>query len=858
MSRSPAATLVFLLFAWIAELSAQGSYEKHFHSFVFAMDSEITMVDEDSEMRAGVRLHDVLLTYDKEEDAYLGEGDLEHVKFELSLGSDCSIVEPLYRSDRFFVRVEVDEFHDAAPEVRLFLRMRGTDEYTMAGEGAVIECVTGSGGTQRFTFQPVPYWVAGWFVIRNDLGELPTEPHGWPIKDIQVDGWSVTGIEDESFRVHKELTHSAIDTSGAVITEVARYELTPCIEYAVEFTMGMDSYTFANAAESVWPESYWSAFRYDLEDEIFRTLTGNPAPSRYPDWYSMERAFGEAQVLRSSVPRVFNPSALIRWKQWSRDFFPGACYGFTYSALLHYCNLRGDVPQPLGALGPDDMARDELIEKFCYQMSRESVLEDMRQRNTTPRQLIEKLVENFRDDGQRNRGLAIFAGGQGHSMVPLRVRRCVDKDTREIVTEIDVWDNFEPAVHRTLTVNETLNRVIGSQSELARGVYPDAPADIFAGPYPTLAKSGATMQPSREPMQPSREPMPSSRGLRFPVLAAGEWTEVYHQGGGMAALTVEDRQAVDLHAADLEPAPDLFPVHVKTGTVPIVPGYYVADTLAGELRCEIQSAGGRDLLSAIDASGLVDLGFAAEAGTTLQAWTSLARPHLALSSSAPIREAELLLVRNGTHADLAVRLDALEFTQADSMVVNMGNGDPVVSIMNSGGEKHLGLEVLSFGVTFARSGRVPVTLPARAAVHLAVGSPDSLRTTRIAVRIDHDADGTVDEEHVLRDYGVAGLREPAPVAADVHAWPAPWNGMQPLRLRYALRESAVARVVIQDLLQRTVAEPVPSRYHEAEARYDAHWDGRDHAGQPLPSGLYFHVVEISDGRRVAGAITLLR
>lgn len=844
MSLSQAATLSFLLLSLAATMRAQGMYEKHFHSFVFRMDSDITVVDEDSELRVGVRLRDVLLTYDEAEDAYLGEGDLEHTKFEIEVGSNCSVVQTLYRSDRFFIRVEVDEYHDAAPDVRLYIRMRGTDATTMAGEGAVYECTTSTGGTTRFTFQPVPYWAASWFVVRNDLGEIPAEPHGWQIKDIKVEGWSVAGIEDENFRVHKQITHSAVDTSGAVITEVARYELTPCIEYTVDFEMGVDSYAFANLADHVWPESYWSAFRYDLEDDIFRTLTGNPAPSRYPDWYSFERAFGEAQLYRSLIPKVYHPSALVRWKQWSRDFFPGACYGFTYSSLLHYCAYRVDVPLPIGGLSPDDMARDEILEKYCYQMSRENVLEDARQRNTTPRQLIGKLVENFRDDRISNRGLAIFVAGQGHSIVPLRIRRCVDKDTREIVSEIDVWDNFEPSVHRTLTVNETRNRVIGSTSELSRGVYPDAPADLYTAPYPTLAKHGGTGTAGTD--------------ARMPTLAAGEWTEVYHQGTGTATLAVDARPAVDINAADLDPATDLFPMHVKTGTVPIVPGYYVADALAGDLRCEVESAGGRDLLSVMDAGGLIDLAFSADAGRTLRAQVALDRPHLTLGSDGPLRDAELLLVRNGESADIAVRIDAFAFAGADSLLMNIGDGDPVFSIMNPGEEKSFGIELLSFGATFTRSGRFPVTIDAGAAAFLTAGSRDSLRTTRLALRIDYGADGSIDEERVLRDYGVAGIRGPAAVTAELNAWPSPWNGTQLLRLRYSLNETTNARLLIYDVLQRKVAEPVTFRHHEAGASYDAVWDGRDFTGRLLPSGLYFQVLETAAGRCATAAITLLR
>lgn len=819
---------------------AQGDYEKHFHSFVFRMDSEIIMQDEGSESRVGVRLRDVLLRYDEAEDAYLGEADLEHTKYELDLGSDCRIAERLYRSDRFFVRVEVDEYHDAAPDVRLFLRMRGTDAATMAGEGAIVSCVLSAGDTTRFTFQPVPYWAAGWFVIRSDLGENPAEPHGWPIRNLKVEGWKVTGIEDESFRIHKQLQHSATDSDGATITEIARYELQPCLEYTVDFDMAQDGYTFPNQEDPVWPESYWSQFRYDLKDSVFLELTGNPAPSRFPDWNSFVRAFGEHQTYRNIMPPVYIPAALLRWKQMSRDTFVGACFGFAYSALLHYCGYRSVMPRPLGALGIDDPMRNELLEKQYYQFDRSAVFDHLAQQGTRPRDLVAKLVENFRDDGKSNRGLTIMGPDIGHVLVPLKIRRCVKgEDERSVVTEIVLWDNLDPSRERTLTVNETENVVVGGAGTATRGFFPAPPADMFIPPWPTMPKAGATRSHA--------------------MLAGAGWSEVYHNGSATAVLDVPGRNPRDLNVPVLDAASDMFPIVGLTGSVPIVPGYYIADSLAASVGVTVYGGSAGEAVSVISEEHFFDITHDAAPATGMRHRFYPPQGRADIVSTSAVTGLSVFIGRTNGDTDHAARIDDISFTAADSLSIIIGSGDPYITITNAGMEKSVTLALQRFGATFTHSGRfTDLRIEAAATVDVTVGSADSLLTTRIALRIDRGSDGSVDEEVVLRDYGVVSVPASATALASFEAWPSPLTAGAPLHFSYVTAESVDARLVVYDLLQRRVAEPVSMRRHAAGSRYQAVWDGRDALGRSAPPGVYFYALETVHGHRTVGSVTLLR
>ncbi|MBR9975546.1 MAG: hypothetical protein KFF77_08185, partial [Bacteroidetes bacterium] len=668
-----------LLICTATTVTAQGSYEKHFHSFTFTMESEIIVRDEDSESRVGVRLRDVLLRYDETEDAYLGEADLEHTKFELDLGDDCRIVQRLYRSDRFFVRVEVDEYFDAAPDVRLFLRMRGTDESTLPGEGARIRCVTSNGDTTHFTFPPVPYWAAGWFVVRADLGENPAEPHGWPIRNLQVEGWEITGIEDESFRIHKQLQHSATDSDGATITEIARYELQPCIEYMVDFDMATDGFTFPNLKDPVWPESYWSQFRYDLEDPVFNELAGNPAPSHFPDWYSFVRAFGEHQAYRNVFPPVYNPTAVLRWKQMSRTEFFGACFGFAYSALLHYAGYRNVLPRPLGAQGIDDGVRRELLEKQFYQFDRGAVFDHVAQMGTQPRDLVRKLVENFKEDGTSNRGIAIMASDLGHAVLPLKIRRCVKGDNeREILTEIVVWDNLDPSRERTMTVNETRNTLIDGDG---LAVFPAPPVDMFIPPYPTLPKAG-------------------NARAHASVAGAG-WSEVYHNGSATAVLDVPGRNPRDLNVPDLDAAPDMFPIVGLTGSVPIVPGYYIADSLAASVGVTVYGGSAGEAVSVIAEEYFFDITHDAAPATGMRHRFFPPQGRADIVSTSAVAGLSVFVGRSDGDTDHAARIDDISFTAADSLSIIIGSGDPYITIVNAGTEKSVALALQRFGATFA-------------------------------------------------------------------------------------------------------------------------------------------------------------
>ena len=133
---SPVVSLLLLIIPWTLSAQIKGDLAKSFDSFIFSMTSDLTMTSGDDVTEVGVKLQGIKLTYDSTEDAYLGEGDILHTHFSFPLGDACWIQERIYRSDRFFIRVEIDEYFDAAPDVRLFMRMRGTTAFTMPGEGA--------------------------------------------------------------------------------------------------------------------------------------------------------------------------------------------------------------------------------------------------------------------------------------------------------------------------------------------------------------------------------------------------------------------------------------------------------------------------------------------------------------------------------------------------------------------------------------------------------------------------------------------------------------------------------------------------------------------------------------------------
>ncbi|MDT8323749.1 MAG: hypothetical protein RRA94_06545 [Bacteroidota bacterium] len=802
------------------------------------MTSEITVVDGDDVMEVGVRLPDIRLTYDENEEAYLGEGDLVHTRFSMPLGESCWIKQAVYRSDRFYIRLEVDEYFDAAPDVRLYMRMRGTTAFTMPGEGALIACLTGN-DTTEFSMPASPIWAAGWFVIRDDLGEEPAAPHGWPIRNIVVEGWEITGIEDENFRIYKELDHTYTEPDGEQFREVATYEIEPCMRYETVFEMGVDSYTFANKEEIVWPESYWSQFDYSVEGDAFTTVTGSPPAHSYPDWYAYVRAFGEQQTYHSMLPKVQRPLAMLRWKMCSREFW-GACYGFTYSSLLHHRGLRSALPQPLGMLTPEDIVLEELHEKHCYQLSREGILHTARNLGMRPKQMIETLVASLREDEKASQGLGILLPGLGHSVLPLSITRCIDRDAEEVLTEVEVWDNDDPGAPRKFTVNETRNLILGDNGNLDRGFFPDVPADEYQPAYPTMFKGAASRQ--------------------RPTMLSGEWTEVFYKGGGSATMTVPGRQAVDLNTPDLTAAQDMFPVNILTGARPIIPGYNVASEIGGSLRVDAVAGAVRETVSSISARGALDAAYSADAGSQVSFTFDNVDFAMQLSTTDALRDLALQLVLGGEEADLLARIGLREFPGRDSLQVALGEAPALVLLRNAGEGKTYSAELMRFGTGFATSGAFADLTIERGETHgIVAGSTDSLRTTQIALHIDRGSDGSVDEIRILRGYGTVSVDRPAVVHEDLRAWPAPWNPtIRPLQLRYALLRPSTARLVVYNALQQEIAELVPSQMHEAGTAYHATWDGTDRTGRAVPVGTYFYVLEAADGSRALGKTTVLR
>ncbi len=839
MSRYLAVCCIFaFIFLCPRGAGAQIGTPKTFDSFVFSMTSEITMKDGDDLTRASVRLPDIKLTYDEDEEAYLGAGDLVHTGFSMSMGEGCWIKQPIFRSDRFFIRLEVDEYFDAAPDVRLFIRMRGTTAFTMPGEGAIISCLTGS-DTTTFTMPASPIWAAGWFIIRDDLGEQPAAPHGWPIHDVLVEGWDITGFVDEEFRIYKEVDHTYTEPDGEQFREVATYELEPCLRYETSFEMGVDSYTFANQEEVVWPESYWSQFDYSVEGDAFLSVTGNPPARYFPDWYAYSRAFGEQQTYHSVFPKVQRPLAMLRWKMFSREFW-GSCYGFVYSSLLHHRGLRSALPQPLGPLTPEDIVLEELHEKHCYQLGREAILASFQNRSMRPKKMIETFVKDFKEDDKARRGLGILLPGYGHSVLPLRITRCIDRDAEEVLTDVEIWDNDDPSASRTFTVSETRNLILGDNGNLSGGFFADAHADIFQPAYPTMFKSAGS-------------------GNR-PAMLSAAWTEVLFKGIGSATMSIAGRQPVDLSVPDLTAAEDMFPITILTGTIPFVPGYSVSSEIAGEVRVDAVAGTGRDMLSSLSALGGLDVTFAADPGDRVGVHFDNAAHGIGLTAADGLKDAVLQFVRSGEDADVLARITLSSFAGRDSLHAVLGESRAAMILRNTGAAKTYGVELMRFADSFETSGRFPDLGIAQGETHTVMaGSTDSLRTTQFALHIDRGSDGSVDEIRILRGYGTVSVDMPAVVHEELRAWPAPWNpATQPLQLRYAVRHGTTARLVVYNALQQEVAVVLPTRMLHAGSTYHATWNGQDRTGRTVPAGLYFYVLEAMDGSRALGKITVLR
>ncbi len=832
------AVLLSLFIPWTAAAQIEGDFSKTFDSFIFSMTSEITMTSDDDVTEVGVKLQGIKLTYDKSEDAYLGEGDLLHTGYSFPLGEACWIEERIYRSDRFYIRLEVDEYFDAAPDVRLFMRMRGTTAFTMPGEGAVVGCLV-QNDTLRYTVPAVPVWAAGWFIIRDDVGESPSQPHGWPIKDIKVEGWEITGIEQEDFRIHKDLDHTYTEPDGESFREKASYVIEPCIKYEIGFEMGTDNYTFSNDASNVWPESYWSQFDYSVEGETFLELTGNPEASIFPDWYAFSRAFGEEQTYRSVFPKVHRPRALLIWRALNREF-SGTCYGFTYSSLLHYCGYRSALPQPLGMLGPEDAVLEELHEKHCYQLSREGIQHTIQYSGQRPKEMVKALIASFKEDRKANVGLGILLPGAGHSMLPISVTSCFDDDADEILTSVEVWDNDDPSASRRFTVNETQNVIVGDNGNLNGGFFADIPADAYQPPYPSMYKAGG--------------------GVSRPTLLSAERTDVYYDGSGSALMTVPGHAAVDLNAMDLEAGEEMHPIYIRTGAEPIIPGYSVATTIADELRVAATAGSGKESLTSFGAAGVIDLVYEAPSGSGVQVDFNNLDLRMDLATDDGLQDGVMQFVRTGEDADLLARISDLQFTGQESIAAWMGDGAAMLHLQNRGAQKSYTFALMKFGETFESSGSFSaLDIEADASHVIVVGSPDSLRTTRIELRVDRGSDGSVHEVRVLRHYGTVDVRTPAVVSEDLRAWPAPWTpGARPLQIRYALQRSASVRLVIYNTLQQEIAEIVPPQPHVAGSMYAVSWNGDDRYGRAVPSGTYFYVLEAIDGSRALGKISVLR
>ncbi|MBM4117098.1 T9SS type A sorting domain-containing protein [bacterium] len=85
---------------------------------------------------------------------------------------------------------------------------------------------------------------------------------------------------------------------------------------------------------------------------------------------------------------------------------------------------------------------------------------------------------------------------------------------------------------------------------------------------------------------------------------------------------------------------------------------------------------------------------------------------------------------------------------------------------------------------------------------------------------------------------------PAPArSALLAALPNPFNPKT--EIRYALAAAGEARLAVYDVAGRCVVTLASG--HQEAGQHSARWDGRDAAGQPVSSGVYFARLEAADG-----------
>jgi hypothetical protein len=100
-----------------------------------------------------------------------------------------------------------------------------------------------------------------------------------------------------------------------------------------------------------------------------------------------------------------------------------------------------------------------------------------------------------------------------------------------------------------------------------------------------------------------------------------------------------------------------------------------------------------------------------------------------------------------------------------------------------------------------------------------------------------------------------GTPEVASPAASLRLYPNPFNPRT--RLELSLPAGRWGKVAVLDLGGRVVA-PLWAGAAPADAPVILDWDGRDQAGDPVPSGLYLFVVEDEDQHRLTQKGLLLR
>lgn len=600
------------------------------------------------------------------------------------------------------------------------------------------------------------------------------------------------------------------------------------------FELNQDGWNFGNFFANMWPQSWWQQFDYANGTDPFTNLPYPDvwlgpdiyaSPPVFPSWPDFVGAFGVEQCYWAAGAGLYRPSAVQKWKAHHNvRTWRGSCSGFAISSIaafndpIAFNNAYPAFPLfiDLHEVALDSISRTIINQLWDHWRGQQHLQFATAQAQKTPKETVKEIAEMLLDEVADDRYLYMASNTGAHAVVPYRMLPLPPDSVA-----VFIYDSNHPDAEQRFVIVDTVANTWRYRQDPS---YSGTQWLYLMDPVSSYYQTPILFANDAE----------SSDALEVNVSAA---TDVLIRDAA-------GNQAGYGDGVNFNQIPGALLLIPPTGYESPPEGYALP---AGDYRITLSDFSDSTAFLNVFGDGVVYSYSRQDAAPGQEDRLAFSGAGFTLGNPDPAEKTiyqETILIN--PENERVFDIFNLEVPANDSLRFQK-LGDSELLLSNYGGGTSYDLHLLQVSAQ-AQAGfrHLSVTLEENSAHQI---QPDwsDLPNQPVKILIDLGNDGTVDDSLVLSHQPLGTdaetLSEAIPAVFQLYQnYPNPFNPTTVIS--YQLPVDSDVELLVYNLLGEKVISLVNAR--QGAGNYQVQWNGRNDAGRPVSSGVYFVRLE-ADG-----------